>query len=101
MRVHVDNLKISSGSKSQLDKVVRQLKEVYGEITEHVRAEHDYLGMILYYHQEDRKISLNMLRYIATSIEHFEDDNSIKLRNVSTPAMKNFSKSEIRLKERF
>jgi ribosomal protein S1 len=57
--------------------------------------------MILYYHQEDRKISLNMMRYIATSIEHFEDDNSIKLRNVSTPAMKNFSKSEIRLKERF
>jgi len=84
VRVHVDNLKISSGSKSQLDKVVRQLEEVYGEITEH-----DYLGMILYYHQEDRKISLNMLRYIATSIEHFKDDNSIKLRNVSTPAMKN------------
>ena len=53
IRVHVDDLKISSKSKEQLDMTITKLKEVYGEITVHHGNEHDYLGMILVYHPEE------------------------------------------------
>jgi hypothetical protein len=58
--VLVDDLKISSRSKEQLDWTIKKLKEVYGEITEHHGEEHDYLGMILTYELEKKRIILNM-----------------------------------------
>jgi hypothetical protein len=54
IRVHVDDLKISSKSKEQLDMTITKIKEVYGEITEHHGNEHNYLGMILVYHPEKK-----------------------------------------------
>jgi hypothetical protein len=57
VRVHVDDLKISSVSKPRLLEVIRHLKEVYGEITEYLGVEHDYLGMVLSYRPEERKIT--------------------------------------------
>jgi hypothetical protein len=45
--VHVDDLKISSRSRKQLECTIKRLREIYGEIMEHQGEEHDYLGMIL------------------------------------------------------
>jgi histidinol phosphatase-like PHP family hydrolase len=70
--VHVDDLKRSSTSQKDLHDTAEHLREIYGEITVHLGMEHDYLGMILTYCQEDRKIILNMRKYIATCIEEFE-----------------------------
>jgi hypothetical protein len=92
VRVHVDDIKISSCSKLQLDKVVRELREVYGEITEHVGIGHDYLGMILSYHPDERKISLNMKKYIGACIEGFEEENNVQIKKVLTPASSNLFK---------
>jgi len=89
VRVHVDDLKISSVSKLRLLEVIRQLKEVYGEITEHLGVEHDYLGMVLSYHPEERQITLNMGEYIQVSIEEFEKDTLTKIKMFLTPATNN------------
>ena len=89
VRVHVDDLKISSVSKPRLLEVIRKLKEVYGEITEHLGVEHDYLGMVLSYHPEERQITLNMGKYIQAAIEEFEEDTSLKIKMFLTPATNN------------
>ena len=68
-------MKISSKSKEQLSKAIIKLNEVYGEITVHHGNEHDYLGMILMYQPEERKITLNMKNYVKLIIEEFEQVN--------------------------
>jgi hypothetical protein len=90
IRVHVNDLKISSKSEKQLDFTIKKLKEAYGEITEHHGNEHDYLGMILTYEPEKRKIILKMKNYVKAIIDEFEQENpeeNIKL--VKTPASNN------------
>jgi len=90
IRVHVDDLKISSKSKEQLDMTITKLKEVYGEITVHHGNEHDNLGMILVYHPEEKKITLNMKNYMKSIIEEFEQVNSNDtVKQVKTPASYN------------
>jgi len=87
IRVHVDDLKISSKSKAQLDMTITKLKEVYGEITVRHGKEHDYLGMILVYHPDEKRITLNMKNYVKSIIEEFEQVNSNDTINqVKTPA---------------
>jgi hypothetical protein len=86
IRVHVDDLKISSKSKEQLDVTITKLKEVYGEIMIHGN-EHDYLGMILVYHPEGKNITLNMKNYVKSIIGEFEQVNSNDtIKQVKTPA---------------
>jgi len=90
MRIKVDGLKISSKSLDKLNPVVKQLKEVYGEITVHSGLDHDYLGMILSYCLEKRRISLNMKKYTVACIEEFKKENLIKnLKCFATPATSN------------
>jgi hypothetical protein len=67
-----------------------KLKEVYGEITVHRGNEHDYLGMILIYQPEERKITLNMKNYVKLIIEEFEQVNlDDTVKQVKTPASNN------------
>ncbi len=90
IRVHVDDLKISARSHKQLDLVIEQLKEIYGEITVHSGLEHDYLGMILTYHPGQQSVTLNMTKYVEGCIEEFEMENAgILLKKVVTPATSN------------
>jgi hypothetical protein len=60
IRVHVDDLKTSSRSKKQLECTIKRLREIYGEVTEHQGEEHDYLGMILTYQPDKKRIILNI-----------------------------------------
>ncbi len=90
IRTYVDDLKISSTSKKQLDYTIEQLRQVYGEITVHLGPEHDYLGVILTYHPEQKKITLNMSKYTEGCIEEFENyDETQVLKIVTTPATDN------------
>ena len=83
-------MKISSRSKEQLDWAIKKLKEVYGEITEHHGEEHDYLGMILTYELEKKRIILNMKRNAMSTLDEFEQSNQSKnLKQVNTPASNN------------
>ena len=52
IKTHIDDLKISSKSKEQVDLVVDELRNIYNEITVNKGEEHDYLGMIMTF---DRK----------------------------------------------
>jgi hypothetical protein len=52
IKTHVDDLKISSKSKKQVDLVVDELRNICNEITFNEGEEHDYLGMIMTF---DRK----------------------------------------------
>jgi len=70
IRVHIDDLKVSLKSKKHLENVVQDLKSVYGEI-----SEHDYLGMVLSYHPEEKKITLNMRKYVEGILDEFEKEN--------------------------
>jgi hypothetical protein len=47
IKTHVDDLKVSSKSKGQLQKVVKDLRDIYQEITVHEGDIHDYLGIIM------------------------------------------------------
>jgi len=90
IRVHVDDLKISSKSKEQISKAIMKLKGVYREITVHHGNEHDYLGMILMYQPEERKNTLNMKNYVKAIIEEFEQANlDDTVKQVKTPASNN------------
>lgn len=68
IRVHVDDLKISLRSKAQLETVVKQLKMIYGEITVHYGNENDYLGMVLSYHPDQKKILLKIGKNLQPTI---------------------------------
>jgi hypothetical protein len=67
IRVHVDDLQISSKSKEQY-----------------------YLGMILIYQPEEKIIALNMKNYVKGIIEEFEQANlDDTVKQVKTPASNN------------
>ncbi len=90
IRVHVDDLKISSTSRKQLEITIEELRRIYGELTIHWGPEHDYLGMIITYHPNQKRISLNMQKYVEGIIEEFEGDNADqKIKLVKTPVTEN------------
>ncbi len=88
IRVHVDDLKISAQSKKQLEYTIEKLRRIYGEITVHMGPEHDYLGMVLTYHPDQKQITLKMNKYVEGCLEEFEQNNS-DLKIVNTPATEN------------
>jgi hypothetical protein len=79
-----DDLKISSRSRKQLECTIKRLREIYGEVTEHQGEEHDYLGIILTYQPDKKRIILNMKNYIKTTLDEFEQSGFVK--QVNTPA---------------
>jgi hypothetical protein len=87
VRTHVDDLKISSKSESELLEVIDGLKEIYQEITVHEGTSHDYLGMIMTHDLDKQCVTINMEKYILACIEDFEEEASDeRLKSVSTPA---------------
>jgi hypothetical protein len=55
-----------------------------------VNLDYDYLGKILSYCPEKRRISLNMKKYTVACIEEFKKENLIKnLKCFATPATSN------------
>jgi hypothetical protein len=70
------------------------LNDEYGKITEHHGNEHDYLGMVLTYEPEEKKIILNMRSYTKAMIDEFEQGNENDIiKNVKTPATSNLFKT--------
>jgi hypothetical protein len=89
-RVHVDDLKMSSGSRKQLESTVNQLRKIYRERTVHQGNEHDHLGMVLTYEPEKRNITLSMRSYIQGVLEHFAQDNDDEeIKVMKTPVNDN------------
>ncbi len=87
IRVHVDDLKISSRSVKQLQYTIKQLKDIYKEITVHEGENHDYLGMLITYNKDEQSVTLNMKNYIEGCIEEFEQEYQSEVtRIVATPA---------------
>jgi hypothetical protein len=95
IKTHVDNLKVSSKPSEQLQKVVKELKDIYQEITVHEGGTHDYLGMIMTYDKVRKCIKINMEKYIDGILSGFHDDEpDEKIKPVSTPATNNLFKPE-------
>jgi hypothetical protein len=87
IRIHVDDLKISSKSERELLKVIDNLKEIYQEITVHEGTSHDYLGMIMTHDLDKQCVTINMENYILACIEGFEEEVSDeRLRSANTLA---------------
>jgi hypothetical protein len=100
IRVHVDDLKISSKSKDRIDEVIDALRSIYDEITVHFGDEHDYLGMTFIYCPELKTIILMMKNYIKGVLEQFTQDDSSKVfKIVKTPASDNFFRVRKKVKE--
>jgi hypothetical protein len=94
IKTHVDDLKVSSKSSEQLQKVVKELKDLYQEITVHKGDTHDYLGMIMTYDKVRKCIKINMEKYIEGILSGFRDDDpDEKVKPVSTPATNNLFKT--------
>jgi hypothetical protein len=74
IRRHVDDLKALSKSRRQLDKIIQDLKEIYGEIMVHTGYTHDNLGMILKYDHSKRHVQINMEKYISGYLEDSQED---------------------------
>jgi hypothetical protein len=90
IKTHVDDLKVSSKAKKQIQEVIDQLKEIYKELTVHEENIHDYLGMIMEHDREASSVKINMRTYIEGTILGFhEDEPDEKLKDVSTPATNN------------
>jgi len=70
------------------------LREIYGEITGHQGKEHDYLGMILTYQPDKKRIILNMKNYVKAILDEFEQTECMK--QVNTPASNNLFKVRVR-----
>jgi hypothetical protein len=65
------------------------LRQINGEITVHTGPEHDYLGMALTCHPEQKWINLNMSKYVEGCIEEFEQEHAEQsIKVVTTPATK-------------
>jgi hypothetical protein len=78
----------------QLEELIRNLIEIYKEITVHRGPSHDYLGMFMTYHKENQNLTINMERYINESIMEFEEENpDLNLKQVATPATENLFKT--------
>ncbi len=87
IRVHVDDLKISAKSVKQVEYMIEQLIDIYGEITVHRGMSHDYLGMLLTYHPEEQSVTVDMQSYVEGCIEEFVQEHpEVILKEVTTPA---------------
>jgi peptide methionine sulfoxide reductase MsrA len=73
IKTHVDNLKVSSKAKKQIQEVIDQLKEIYKELTVNEKNIHDYLGMIMEHDREASSLKINMRTYIEGTILGFHD----------------------------
>jgi len=94
IRTHVDDLKVSSKSRKQIQIVIDKLREIYKEITVHEGDVHDYLGMVMEHDREKRSVKINMEKYIADTIQALkEDDPDVHLKVVTTPATNNLFKT--------
>jgi len=90
IRTHVDDLKVSSKTKYQIQKVIKQLADIYKEITVHEGEVHDYLGMIMEHDRETRTVKINMKKYIEDTITGItEEEPELILRHAATPATDN------------
>jgi hypothetical protein len=90
IRTHVDDLKVSSKTKEQIQKVIKQLVDIYKEITVHEGEVHDYLGMIMEHDRETRTVKINMKKYIEDTITGItEEEPELILRHAATPATDN------------
>jgi hypothetical protein len=93
IKTHVDDLKVSSRTKEQIQEVIDQLKAIYNEVTVHEEEIHDYLGMIMEHDRKAGSVKINMRAYIeGTIIALYEDEPDEKLREVSTPVTNNLFK---------
>jgi hypothetical protein len=54
--------------------LIKDLKKIYGEITIHVGDEHDYLGIMMKYDRNQKKVQIYMEKYIAGCLEEFKED---------------------------
>jgi hypothetical protein len=94
IKTHVDDLKISSKSKFQVDHVVTELREIYQEITVNEGDEHDYLGMTMVFDRDKNQVKINMEKYIKEVFRSFEEmEPDEKIKGVSTPATNNLFKT--------
>jgi hypothetical protein len=94
IRTHVDNLKVLSKEKSQIQIVVDQLTKIYKEITVHEGEVHDYLGMIMEHDRETRSVRTSMKKYISDTIDGFiYEESGIDLKITKTPATNNLFKT--------
>jgi hypothetical protein len=50
------------------------MKEIYEEITVHAEDSHDYLGMIMTHDVKNKKVKIDMKRYIWECIDEFEEN---------------------------
>ena len=51
-----------------------KMKEIYEEITVHAEDSHDYLGMIMTHDVKNKKVKIDMKRYICECIDEFEEN---------------------------
>ncbi len=73
-----------------MEQTIEQWRAICGEIIVHWEPEHDYLGMLLKYKKDQKKITLNIRSYIKGCVEEFEQENPEQVvRVVTTPATEN------------
>jgi hypothetical protein len=93
VRTHVDDLKASSISTIQLEKLISDLRRIYGEITVHRGNEHDYLGMIMVYNKDQQSVEINMQIYFMGCLQEFEEEvTGTVFKTVNTPASEHLFK---------
>lgn len=68
IKTHVDNIKISSKTKSEVDKTILELNNIYKEITVSEGHTHDYLGMVMIFDRKKKQVRINMEKYIREII---------------------------------
>jgi hypothetical protein len=78
VKTHVDDLKISSKSKEQVDCVVSELRDIYKYITVSEEEEHDYLGMVMTFDRKNNRVEIDMKKYIQGIIKEFEEMDQMK-----------------------
>jgi hypothetical protein len=94
IRTHVDDLKVSSKKRRQIQIVVDQLTKIYKEITVHEGEVHDYLGMIMEHDRETRSVRISVTKYISDTIDGFiNEESGIDLKIMTTPATNNLFKT--------
>jgi hypothetical protein len=67
IKTHVDNIKISSKTKSEVDKTILELNNIYKEITVSEGHTH-YLGMVMIFDRKKKQVRINMEKYIMEII---------------------------------
>ncbi len=94
IKAHVNDLKVPSKSKTNLDRVVKELEDIYEEIMVHEGNTHNYLGMIMTYDKEKKCVRINMEKSIEEIINVFkENEPDEKIKTVMTPATNNLFKA--------